>query len=255
MKIGIMAAIPEEAISLINEMQSVSTETIGNREYYLGSLYGRDTILVFSRWGKVAASSTATTLINKYNVDHLIFTGVAGATANHLNIGDIVIGNKLYQHDMDARPIFQQHDIPLIGKTFFEADLTLVEKTQLAAKKFIAEELKKQIKPESLTTFSIKNPKVFYTGIIASGDKFVADNKVTQEITTAVPDVLAVEMEGAAVAQVCYEHDIPFIVIRIISDKADHSAAIDFQAFVAKISTDYTKGIINNLFKQYPQNV
>lgn len=242
MKIGIMGAMIEEITLLKEELQDIQIEEIGNRIYYSGKLYGIDVVLVFSRWGKVAAAITATTLITKYNVDQLIFTGIAGAANQDLSVGDIVIGETLYQHDMDARPIFKQYEIPLTETIFLKSDNDLIYKTHYAVNKFLSE-ISKFIQLDALESFSIQNPSV-HIGKIASGDAFIADQFKTAELVTAMPDVLAVEMEGAAVAQVCFDHQVPFVVIRTISDKANHSAVIDFQKFIKDIAKHYSKNII-----------
>ena len=252
MKIGIMGAMLEEVSELKKNMQIEATHEIGAREYHCGELYGIDTVLVFSRCGKVASASTATTLVGEFDVDYIIFTGVAGATDSSLNIGDIVIGEKAHQHDMDATPLFKKHEIPLLGKIFFEADLDLIEKAYLAASEFLAEG-KDLFGSETLARFSINEPKV-YRGAIASGDKFVAHPLAVEQLLKDVPETMAVEMEGAAVAQICFEHQIPFVIIRTISDKADHSAAIDFQSFIDEISAHYSREIIKKLYYKFQDN-
>jgi adenosylhomocysteine nucleosidase len=248
MKIGIMGAMIEEVALLKQDLQDICVEEIGGRSYYHGKLYGADVVLVFSRWGKVASATTVTTLITRYNIDQLIFTGIAGAVSPNLNIGDIVIGESLYQHDMDARPIFKQHEIPLTETIFFRSDNTLVSKTHSAAKGFLTD-IEKTIHSDVLRSFAITHPSV-HIGKIASGDVFIANQTKTANLITVMPDVLAVEMEGAAVAQVCTDHQIPFVVVRTISDKADHSAVIDFQKFVANIAQYYSKNIIEHIFSR-----
>ena len=120
MILGIMGAMPEEVDIIRNQMMGVSKAQHGSRTYYIGKINGIDVVLAFSRWGKVAASITATSLITKFRIDQLIFTGVAGATAPDLNIGDIVVSGELYQHDLDPRPLFPKHEVPLTGITFFK---------------------------------------------------------------------------------------------------------------------------------------
>lgn len=247
MRIGIMSAMLEEIAALKEELTDITIEEIGNRKYYLGKLYGVDVVLVFSKYGKVASAIATTTLIVKYNIDQLIFTGVAGAVNQDLNIGDIVIANNLYQHDMDARPIFKQFEIPLTDNIFFPSDTVLVTKAELAAKKFISN-IKESIQEEILLDFSITNPMV-HIGKIASGDMFVTNQIKTQALLSQMPDVLAVEMEGAAVAQVCYDHHVPFVVIRTISDRADHNAIIDFKKFIVDIAKQYSKNIIKHFYQ------
>ncbi len=247
MKIGIMGAMMEEVSLLKDNMSISSIETIGNREYYLGKLYNVDTVLVFSRWGKVASSSTATTLINTFKVNFIIFTGVAGASSQHLNVGDIIVVNDAYQYDMDARPHFQKNEIPLTGKTFFQPSAKSVSNTEHAAKNFVQKDFQMVISEQLISDFSL-DPKV-YIGLVASGDRFIGDNQSIKEIKDDNPYVLAVEMEGAAVAQVCFEHDIDFTIIRTVSDKADHNAAIDTVKFFTQVAKYYSQGIVKNLYE------
>ena len=111
--IAIMSAMQEEVQALLQNLKNIAPVTKGMRTYYKGILFNKPVVIVFSRWGKVAASATATQLINDFKVDEIIFTGVAGAISPTLNIGDIVIGDKLYQHDMDASPLYQKFEIPI----------------------------------------------------------------------------------------------------------------------------------------------
>ncbi|PIQ44061.1 MAG: 5'-methylthioadenosine/S-adenosylhomocysteine nucleosidase [Gammaproteobacteria bacterium CG11_big_fil_rev_8_21_14_0_20_46_22] len=242
---GIMGAMPEE-IELIRELMT-ETESVerGSRTYYKGKINGADAVLVFSRWGKVAASTTATSLIAEFKVDRLIFTGVAGAAAPELNIGDVVISSEAYQHDMDPRPLFPKHEVPLTGMTFLKACENLVAAAKSASEDLLARPGKELL--EKLEHFNIKTPRC-YLGVIASGDQFIADSERTAAILHEQPATLAVEMEGAAVAQVCHDYKIPFVVIRTISDRADHQAHIDFPAFIAGIARHYSQNIIKQMF-------
>ena len=137
LRIGILGAMLEE-VSSIKEMMTVDKETsIAGRVYSEGRINDTEVVVVFSRWGKVAAACTTTTLIDKFNVDFVLFTGVAGAVSDRLNIGDIVIGNGLYQHDMDARPFFDQFQIPLTTTIVFEPKAADVGRAQNAAERFV----------------------------------------------------------------------------------------------------------------------
>ena len=248
MKIGILGAMHDE-VSSIKSLMVISHETqIGGREYIEGKIKSIDVVLTFSRWGKVAASSAATTLIHKFNVDFLLFTGVAGAVHPMLNIGDVVIGDGHYQHDMDASPIFDKYQIPLTDNILFEPNKMHVSNVCVAAEKFI-KKIGNSINDRTLAKYSITKP-VVYCGIIASGDKFVADPASHSDLSYEVGGrkTLAVEMEGAAIAQVCHEHGVPYTVIRTISDKADHSAVVDFQSFVASVASEFSAGILKEYF-------
>ena len=248
MKIGIMGAMPEEIDSIKTLMSHVSQTDIGNRTFVEGKIADIDVVLTFSRWGKVASSSTTTTLINIFKVDSIVFTGVAGAVSPKLNIGDIVIGNGFYQHDMDARPFFDRFQIPLTDTTVMQPNKHDVDRSFYASEKFL-KQIESHISKELLTKHAITHPKI-QTGLIASGDQFIANTASHDVFNFSYEghNTLAVEMEGAAVAQVCTDHAIPFTIIRIISDKADHSAAIDFQSFVSQVASIYSCQIIKELF-------
>jgi adenosylhomocysteine nucleosidase len=225
MAIGIISAMLEEVQSLINVLQNV-----------------KEVIIVFSRWGKVASAVTTTQLINDYSIDEIIFTGVAGSLNNSLRIGDIIIGTNLYQHDMDTRPLFNQFEIPLLGKTYFQTQ----NNTQLenAVLKFTAS-IESHISQENLSKFDIKKVQI-RKGTILSGDQFISTQKKVAKLKETIPNALCVEMEGASVAQVCYEYKIPYSVIRVISDNANDDAPIDFPLFTKAIACKYAKGIIEN---------
>jgi len=243
MKIGIMGAMPQE-VDLIKSTMNIEKEEVhGGRTFVSGIFNGFETVVVFSRWGKVASASTATTLLNIYNVDFILFTGVAGAVDPILNIGDIVIGNKLYQHDMDARPIFPKYQIPLTEtKTFLPSD-NYIEHGKNAASTYV-DKINSHIPQDTLSNFSIFSPKVI-RGTIASGDQFVTNTATHNGMNLNEDErAHAVEMEGAAVAQICEDYKVPYLIIRTISDKADHSATIDFTAFIENVSNHYSKGIV-----------
>lgn len=246
MKIGIMGAMVEEVDIIRQQMSDISEVTHGNRVYFSGYINGIEVVLVFSRWGKVAAATTTTSLITIFNVNKIIFTGVAGAASAALNTGDVVISTRLYQHDMDPSPMLPKHEVPLTGITFFEADTQLIKDAQQAADIFLAS-ISTIIPQKELKTFNIVSPKCSL-GMIASGDLFVSSVKQTQSILHDHPETQAVEMEGAAVAQVCFDYGIPFVVIRTISDRADHDAAINFPRFIQNIAQHYSDKIICKMF-------
>lgn len=246
MKIGIIGAMHQEVDKLIAEMLCQQQTVKGKRTFYEGTLYGKQVVLVFSRWGKVAAATTVTQLIVEFGVDCVIFSGIAGALSPQLAIGDVVIGHKLFQHDMDASPMMPRFEIPLIGKSYFETEEAFVKKAHQVVEKFLQTET---VFLSKLATFSINAPKVMI-GDIASGDKFINSYADKQLILEGLPSVLCVEMEGAAVAQVCYDFDVPFLVIRIISDAADDNATVDFPLFLDTIASEYSLQILKQLLPQ-----
>lgn len=248
MRLGIIGAIPEEVDILKEMMEITSIESISNRVFYCGKLYGIDSVIVFSRWGKVASAITTSILIHRFSIDKVIFTGVAGAVSTDLEIGDVVIATKLYQHDLDPRPIFPLHNIPLTNTVFLESDSDLNELAITSVKQFF-DVIDKYITADDLSLFKISKPKVLF-GIIATGDQFIHLASQKNKIISDMSDVLAVEMEGASVAHACVEHNIPFTIIRVISDKSDKGAEIDFTAFINMISKIYINVIVENMLKQ-----
>jgi adenosylhomocysteine nucleosidase len=243
---GIMSAMPEEIDLLIAEMGG-QAETIshGMRTYHRGFLWGAPVTLVFSRWGKVAAATTSTHLISALGVKEILFSGVAGAVDPQLRIGDVVIADHLYQHDMDARPLFQRYEIPLLDKSAFPADQRIRKELSHAARLFLEVGFRSAVEASVRAKFEIVDPKVV-TANMGSGDKFFAHRGEIEDLRSRLP-IACVEMEGAAVAQVCYEHSIPLSVLRTISDRADSAAPIDFLEFTGRVAAIYSRGIIKNL--------
>ena len=240
-----MGAMPQE-IDLVAESleHRQPSETIANREYHQGTFEGREAVVVFSRWGKVAAASTVTTLIERFGVEMVIFTGVAGAVSRSLNVGDVVIADRLVQHDFDASGtgLFPRFELPLIGLTHIPVRPDIAHASREAATEFLSTW-------DPAAHGYEMTPRV-HAGIIGSGDVFMADPMRLQELELLIPGILAVEMEGAAVAQVCHEYAVPFSIVRTISDKADHTAGVDFLQFVGDVARYYSLGIVRELTRR-----
>lgn len=237
-RLGIISALAEEQKGLIAQMREVKMVSRGMRDYFHGNLWGIDCVCVLSRLGKVASAATAATLIERFGVSSIIFTGVAGSADPDVSVGDIVIAKHLVQHDMDTRPLFPRFEIPLTGVAKFSSEPALNENLLGAARQFLREDLQQAISADQRQVFHLDRPRVHH-GLIASGDEFIGSSARLEELKNHFPDLLAVEMEGAAVAQVCFEFGIPFAVIRTISDSADEQSAIDFLAFIREVASVY----------------
>lgn len=246
-RIAILAALPEEIAGLQADLVVDPAESRaaapqhGAREFLAGELWGVPVVLVLAHWGKVAAAITTTHVLTAYSPSAVIFTGVAGSLVPQAAVGDVVVADTLVQHDMDARPIFSRHEIPLLGRAEFVSDETLRAGLTRAASDFLAEDLPHAI-PQARAMFDITDPSV-HEGQIATGDQFIQDPTVVADLTTRLPQALCVEMEGAAVAHVCHDHCVPYGVVRVISDRADHAASGDFSAFL-QVASAYTAGIL-----------
>jgi adenosylhomocysteine nucleosidase len=237
-RLGLISALQEEQAGLIAQMRGVKTVSRGMRDYVHGNLWGIDCVCVLSRLGKVASAATAATLIERFDVSSIVFTGVAGSADPQVKVGDIVIAENLVQHDMDTRPLFPRFEIPLTGLSKFPADLGLNGNLHLAACEFVGKDLQQVIPFAQQRVFRLDRPRV-HRGLIASGDEFIGSRTRLHELKNHFPDLLAVEMEGAAVAQVCFEFGIPFSIIRTISDSADEQSAVDFLAFIREVASVY----------------
>lgn len=231
MRLGIISALAEEQNGLIEAMDSATKVNHGMRDYTEGKLWGIDSVCVLSRIGKVAAAMTASILVEKFKVTHIVFTGVAGSGDLGVKVGDVVLAESLIQHDMDASPLFPRFEIPLTGQARIASDRELTRRLASAAREFLQNEA--------------GNPQL-HCGLIASGDQFINKRAQLSALKDALPDILAVEMEGAAVAQVCFELGIPFGVIRTISDNANEDAAVDFMHFVHNVASRYAYHILKN---------
>lgn len=249
MRLGIISALSEEQQGLVEAMQSPYKLIHGQREYWVGQLWEIDAVCVLSRIGKVAAAMTATTLVEKFGVTHILFTGVAGAGDKTVNVGDIVVADALVQHDMDASPLFPRFEVPLTGLTHFQADHRLNARVLDAAHAFLDEDFMEAIDAGEKTVFRLTQPRI-HRGLIASGDQFIKNSAHIDGLNAALPGLVAVEMEGAAVAQVCYELDVPCAVIRTISDNANEHAATDFMRFVKSVAARYALYIVRRFCLQ-----
>lgn len=238
-----MSALPQEQTGLINHIHHPRVETRAQREYVSGQLWGSDCVCVLSRIGKVAAATTATTLIEHFGVTHILFTGVAGSAHPAVKVGDIVVAEQLVQHDMDSSPLFPRFEIPLTGQTHLPADPDMTNKLKRAVQDFFDTDLEQVIDADDRDSFCLSQPAL-HSGLIASGDQFISCSQRMQQLRLDLPQVLAVEMEGAAVAQVCREFGIPFAVMRTISDGADEDSPHDFMRFIEAVAADYAFHIV-----------
>ncbi|HOZ64678.1 MAG TPA: 5'-methylthioadenosine/adenosylhomocysteine nucleosidase [Burkholderiaceae bacterium] len=236
---AILSALAEEQQGLLEQLNKPQSVRHGGRDFWLGELNGHRVVLGLSRIGKVAAATTATTLITRLGVNRIVFTGVAGGVGAGVSVGDVVVAAEFVQHDMDASPIFPRFEVPLYGKTCFACDPALTEMLLDASRTALAETEQGQAR--------------LHRGLIASGDRFVSAADESRGIQRALReaglDVLAVEMEGAAVAQVCFDFGVPFAAVRTISDRADDQAHMDFPKFVAEVASGYAQSIMTNLFR------
>lgn len=213
--LGIIGAMDEEVAKIKEQMENVQVETRASMDFYQGTVNGHPVVVVRSGIGKVNAAICTQILVDKYQVDAIINTGIAGSLNADINIGDIVLSTDTIEHDMDAVSFgYPLGQIPRMDTLSFVAD----EKLRAVAKR-VCEEV---------------NPEVrVFEGRVVSGDQFISDKEKKQWLVENFAG-FCTEMEGAAIAHAAYLNKIPFLIIRAISDKADDSACVDYPTFEAK---------------------
>ena len=242
--VAIVSAMHHELRALLPLLHDPLSVRLAGRDFHQGTIHGQPVVLALSGIGKVAATTTAVLLMHEFNARQLVFTGVAGGLRRGVKVGDVVVARQLLQHDMDASPLFPRFEIPLTGRSRFEADGNLADALAAAAQRCLdrADEL---IGTQHLCDFGI-DAALVHQGLVISGDRFVASAAHSSELRALLPDALAVEMEGAAVAQACADFGRPFAVLRTISDRADDQAHVDFSRFVDEVASVYTRAIVED---------
>ena len=228
MKLGLIGSAPEDMERILKTIGNKQIHEHGNRVFYEGTLLGIPVVAVFSRWGKVAAAVTAANLIFEYGVDHIFFT-------------DVVVAQRLFQHDMDARPLMRRFEVPLTGKTSFEIAEKQVEMSRQAVYNFLknAKDFR-----AALVENDIEQPRLF-VGDVASGDLYLSTQDMCKALNRNLPSVLCADMESAAVAQVCDDYGVLLCVVRVISDSFEESRHADTaKDFVERHGADYSVAII-----------
>ena len=225
-RIGIIGAMEEEVASLKSSMQEVMVSKKAQMEFYDGVLRGKKVVVVRSGIGKVNAAVCTQILVDDFQIDAIINTGIAGSLRSDINMADIVVSTDALQHDMDAEefghPLGQ---IPRMDVFSFPADQKLIE--------------------QAIRSCNKVNPEInAFTGRIVTGDQFVADNKRKEEIVSLF-NGYCTEMEGAAIAQVAYLNQIPFVIIRAISDQADGNAQVDLPTFAERANENSVRLVID----------
>ena len=235
MRMGIIGAMHSEVANLIARMESVAYRERAGRRFAVGTLAGKEVVVVQSGIGKVAAAITAQMLIDGFGVDALLNTGMAGGLDSRLAVKDLVIATAALQHDFDitafghARGFMYGEDDT--KPTLFVADKALCDKARIAAE---------QVLPAGSKAID---------GVIASGDIFVDDSALKATLRDGF-GAAAAEMEGAAIAQAAVANGIPFVILRTISDLAEHQANVSFdelEQYAGKLAGDITVALLQNL--------
>ena len=243
-RIALVSAMHEELSAVLARMPDEHKTVVAGREFWLGHWHGHEVVAVLSRIGKVAAATTTTLLIERFDVDRVLFTGTAGGLSAQARVGDVVVAHEFLQHDMDASPLFPRHEVPLTGVTRFAVDATLTHIISQAAKQAL-QDLVQQVPRAQWLDIDLPAARV-HEGLIISGDRFVATSEESHALLDDIPDALCVEMEGAAVAQVCHDYGVPLAAVRTVSDRADNAAHVDFVRFIQNIASHYSAAVLDH---------
>lgn len=225
MKIAIMGAMPEEVAPILEKLGSYTTTEYAGNKYYETNYKGVDVVVAYSKIGKVFSTLTATTMIEHFGCDKLLFSGVAGAVNPELKVGDLVVATKLSQHDLDISAFGHPFGYVPEGSVYVEADQELI-----SISKTVAQSLGKTVRE----------------GIIATGDQFVANEKRKNWIGETF-NADALEMEGGSVAVVCNALNVPFFILRAISDAADMDASFSFDEFLETSAVESAEFVMKML--------
>ena len=230
MRIAILGAMPEEIEPLLENLEKITRIDYADNSYYKAEYKGVELVIAYSKIGCAFSTLTATVLIEHFKCDRLLFSGVAGGISESLKIGDLIYANKLCKHDLDITAFGHPHGFVPEGKVYIypDSDLITVAK-EVASEKGI--ELKE--------------------GTIATGDQFISSNEKKEWIKTTF-NADALEMEGYSVALVCDALNVPFFILRAISDSADGDASFDFDTFLeksAKVSADFILEMVEKIAK------
>jgi len=245
--IAIVSALHDELASVLALMPDEHKRVVGGREFWVGHLHGQDVVAVLCGIGKVAAATTATLLIEHFGVSRIVFTGVAGGLGAGVKVGDVLLARSFLQHDMDASPLFPRHEVPGYRRSRFGADAALADALELACERML-DSLSQQLGAVTVQTFGLQAPRL-HQGLLISGDRFVATTSESAALQRELPDALAVDMEGAAFAQVCHDFGVPLAVVRTISDRADDAAHVDFPRFLREVASRYSGTLLARLLE------
>lgn len=233
-KIGIIGAMDVEVDLLKQQLESPSSEFLYGKEYSIGTIHGLPVVVVMCGDAKVNAAMCATVLLEHFGVTHMINTGVAGSLDARIDIGDLVLSTQSVHHDVDITGLgYAPGQVPGSDTLMFPADDWM---------RRVARESAADIAPEAHV----------FEGVVATGDYFV-DDPADKERIVATFGALCCEMEGAAIAHVCYLAQVPVLILRVISDKADGSATIDYPAF-KRIAADRCANITERMIRRFAQS-
>lgn len=233
--IAIVSALPQEQAALLAQLTHAHSTVHAGRTFWQGQLHGHPVVMVLSGMGKVAAATTATALATHWGVRRMLLTGVAGGLGDGVQVGDVVVAHDYLQHDMDVRPLVARWQVPGYASVRLPCDAALTTLLLHAAHSAMG---------PAMNPYGGR----VHAGLMVSGDQFIGSAAICTQLRGDLHagghPALAVEMEGAAIAQVCADYGIAFAAVRTISDRADDDAHTDFLAFVDTVASPLAQRVV-----------
>lgn len=225
-KIGIVAAMEKEVAALVEKIEGKVVTENASQLFYDGTIFGKEVTVVKSGIGKVNAAIAATLLIENFKVDAIVNTGSAGGIGKGLSVGELVVSTRLAYNDADARVFgYEYGQVPNMP-LYYNADEHLIQYLEQAA---------------------LEADWEINSGLIVSGDSFIASKDQIVNIKNHFPEALVTEMEGTAIAQTCHQFKVPFVVVRALSDTADEEAVVSFEEFIETAGKHSAEMVLNFL--------
>ncbi|WP_026375903.1 5'-methylthioadenosine/adenosylhomocysteine nucleosidase [Aestuariibacter salexigens] len=229
MKIGILGAMDQEVLLLKEQLTNVTVSEYAHLQFYSGKIHDTDVVVVKCGIGKVAASVATTVLIDRFAPDYVVNTGSAGGFDKDLDIGDLVIAENVQHHDVDVTHFGYE-----LGQVYGMPALYPCEEKLIRAAEKAAQDV-----------VHVKSKR----GLICTGDSFIGCDEAASRLRSLIPDMRAVEMEGAAIGQTCYMLDTPFVVIRSLSDIAGKTSTMSFKSYI-DIAAKHSAELVMSMIKQ-----
>ena len=241
MRFGLLCPLNDEAALLARRFRRARALRLAGTRAYEGRWLGAECLAMQCGLGKVAAAAGTQALINAGRLQGVVLIGLAGAVHPTLRVGDVVIATHLVQHDLDARPLFDYTLIPDLGLKRLPTDPILRRAAHDGAQALVRGGLEARLGRAAVRRFGLERPRV-RSGLVLTGDQFISW-RARGRLRRLFPTALCVEMEGAAVAQVCRMNRVPCAVIRIVSDRADREAGLDVSAFLSQAAGRYVAAL------------
>lgn len=233
----------------LDAAKDIQKKVVSGKTYFVQEYSGYRLVMCECGIGKVCSSTVAAIMIGCFDVSLIVLIGVAGGLKTGISVGDIVVVDSVMQHDFDCRPFFPRHTIISINTDKMFTDAKLVNVLTDMSAKFLKEGYEKVV-PQSLRVRYKLSQPVLHVGCSVAGDKFLESLSAKEEIKQRIPGVVAIEMEGGAVGQVCYEAGKPFVSLRVVSDLCDGNGLEEYDVYCESVASEVLNAIVSEFLSR-----